>query len=95
MNDSSKEINRRHRIELRVTAEQDTLIRRAAALEHESITTFVLGTVTERAREVLEISSVITLENEAFDLFYATLDEPAIVVPELARLFQDEPFERG
>lgn len=85
----------RHRLEVRVTPEQDALIRQAADLEHESVTSFVLDTVTERARRVIETQSTITLANEAFDRFYATLDEPEVIVPALAELFRTPPLPRG
>jgi uncharacterized protein (DUF1778 family) len=85
----------RHRLEVRVTPEQDALIRQAADLEHESVTSFVLDTVTERARRVIETQSTITLANEAFDRFYAALDEPEVIVPELAELFRTPPLPRG
>ncbi|MGH9299560.1 MAG: DUF1778 domain-containing protein [Acidimicrobiales bacterium] len=86
---------RRHRLEVRVTPEQGALIRQAADIEHESVTAFVLETVTERARNVLEARTTITLANQAFDRFYATLDEPAVPVPELVELFRAEPIPRG
>lgn len=92
---TSPQQTRRHRLEVRVTAEQDALIRQAADLERESVTAFVLDTVTARARKVLEEQNTITLANEAFDRFYATLDEAATVVPELVKLFATEPLARG
>jgi uncharacterized protein (DUF1778 family) len=75
------------RIEVRTDAEQDELIRQAAALEHKTVTAFVLDTATERAREVLAERRDVVLSAEAFDRFAAALDEPARVVPELADLF--------
>ena len=92
---NSQQQTERHRLEMRVTPEQDALIRQAADLEHESVTAFVLDTVTERARKVLEQKNTITLANEAFDRFYATLDEPEKAVPELVELFRTEPLARG
>jgi uncharacterized protein (DUF1778 family) len=92
---TASESGRRHRIEVRVTAEQEALIRQAADLEHETVTTFVLETATERARGILKASSTVTLENEAFDRFYAALDDSAEVVPELVRLFGEAPVSEG
>jgi uncharacterized protein (DUF1778 family) len=85
----------RHRLEVRVTAEQDALIRQAADLEHESVTAFVLDTVTARARTVIATQSSVSLANETFDRFYATLDQPAVAVPELVELFSNGPLPRG
>ncbi|HLN05053.1 MAG TPA: DUF1778 domain-containing protein [Acidimicrobiales bacterium] len=87
--------SRRHRLEVRVTPEQEALIRQAADLEHETVTSFLLETATDRARRVLKARSTVTLSNEAFDRFYAALDEPAKNVPELVDLFRSKPISLG
>lgn len=84
---------RRHRLEVRVTPEQDALIRQAADLQDTSVTAFVLDTVTRRARKVLKDHDTIVLSNENFDRFLTALDEPAEAVPELVELFErNAPF---
>jgi uncharacterized protein (DUF1778 family) len=83
--------DRRHRIEVRVTREQDALIREAADLEHTTVTAFVLDTATTRARRVVKQHNDLTLSNEAFDRFLAELDRPARPVPELVELFEKHP----
>ena len=84
---------RRHRLEVRVTPEQDALIRQAADLEETTVTAFVLDTVTSRARRVIKDHDAIVLSNEAFDRFLDELDKPAQAVPELVDLFQHHaPF---
>jgi uncharacterized protein (DUF1778 family) len=84
---------RRHRLEVRVTPEQDALIRQAADLQATSVTAFVLDTVTRRARKVLKDHDTVVLENATFDRFLAELDKPAQAVPELAELFErNAPF---
>lgn len=84
---------RRHRLEVRVTPEQDALIRQAADLEDTTVTAFVLDTVTRRARRVIKDHDTIVLSNEAFDRFLIELDKPAVAVPELVDLFRrDAPF---
>lgn len=80
---------------MRVTPDQEAVIREAADLAHETVTAFVLATATERAREVLEARRTATLPNEAFDRFYAALDEPEKVVPELVELLRAEPLPRS
>lgn len=80
--------SRRHRLEMRVTPEQDALIRQAADLQETTVTAFVLDTVTQRARKVVKASHDLVLSNEVFDQFLAELDKPAAAVPELVRLFQ-------
>jgi uncharacterized protein (DUF1778 family) len=85
------EKHRRHRIEVRVTAEQDACIREAADLADTTVTAFVLDTVTAQARKVLKDHQSITLTNRAFDRFLAELDKPAVPVPELVELFRQHP----
>jgi uncharacterized protein (DUF1778 family) len=89
---SDRAINpRRHRLEVRVTPEQDALIRRAADLEETTVTAFVLDTVTSRAKGVVRKHEDLMLSNGAFDRFIAELDKPAKAVPELVDLFNDNP----
>lgn len=84
---------RRHRLEVRVTPEQDALIRQAADLEDTTVTAFVLDTVTSRARKVIKDHDTIVLSNKAFDRFLVELDKPAEAVPELVDLFhRNAPF---
>jgi uncharacterized protein (DUF1778 family) len=82
---------RRHRLEVRVTPEQDALIRQAADLEDTTVTAFVLDTVTSRAKRVVKQHQDLVLSNEAFDRFLAELDRPAEAVPALVELFRENP----
>ena len=82
---------RRHRLEVRVTPEQEALIRQAADLEDTTVTAFVLDTVTARAKRVVKQHQDLVLSNEAFDRFLAELDRPAEAVPELIELFRENP----
>ncbi|HYO02420.1 MAG TPA: DUF1778 domain-containing protein [Mycobacterium sp.] len=82
---------RRHRLEVRVTPEQDALIRQAADLEDTTVTAFVLDTVTSRAKGVVKQHQDLVLSNQAFDLFMTELDKPATPVPELIDLFRKNP----
>jgi uncharacterized protein (DUF1778 family) len=88
MADPAVSPSRRHRLEVRVTPEQDALIRLAADLEESTVTAFVLDTVTTRAKRVLRQHQELVLSNEAFDRFIAELDKPAKPVPELIKLFK-------
>jgi uncharacterized protein (DUF1778 family) len=82
---------RRHRLEVRVTPEQDALIRQAADLEETTVTAFVLDTVTTRAKGVVKQHQDLVLSNQAFDRFITELDKPAEAVPELVDLFKKNP----
>ncbi len=78
-------------MEVRVTAEQDALIRQAADLDETTVTAFVLESVTARAKRVLKQHHDLMLSNEAFERFMIELDKPASPVPELVRLFEGHP----
>ncbi len=78
-----------------MTPDQDALIRHAASLADETVTAFVLGTATDRARKLVEAERTVTLSNETFDQFYAALDEPATIVPQLVALLRSEPLPRS
>ena len=80
---------------MQVTPDQAALIRYATSLADETVTAFVLGTATDRARRLVEAHRTVTLPNEAFDRFYAALDEPDTNVPELVELLRSEPLPRG
>ena len=61
--------NRAERLEARVTAEQKSLIERAAALQGRSVTDFVLTSVQDAARRAIEEHSQLALsvrDSEAF-----------------------------
>jgi uncharacterized protein (DUF1778 family) len=91
MSEPSAAPARRHRLEVRVTPEQDALIRQAAELEDTTVTAFVLETATARARRVVKQHQDLVLSNEAFDRFIAELDKPAKPVPQLVELFKRNP----
>ncbi len=82
---------RRHRLEVRVTPEQDALIREAADLEDTTVSAFLLDTATVRAKKVIKQHQDLVLSNDAFDRFLAELDKPAQSVPELVELFRQNP----
>lgn len=91
MSDSAWAEPRRHRLEVRVTPDQDAVIRQAADLEGTTITAFVMNTAMTRAKRVIKQHQDLTLSNEAFDRFFAELDAPAQAVPELVELFRANP----
>jgi len=91
MSDAAPSDERRHRIEVRVSADQDALIRQAADLEGTTITSFVMDTTIARARRVLRQHQDLVLSNEAFDRFIAELDRPPESVAALTELFRSNP----
>ncbi len=91
MSEAAPSDPRRHRIEVRVSADQDALIRQAADLEGTTITGFVMDTTLARARRVLRQHQDLVLSNDAFDRFIAELDRPTEAVAELTELFRSHP----
>ncbi len=95
MSDAAPADPRRYRIEVRVSADQDALIRQVADLEGATITAFVMDTTIARARRVLRQHQDLMLSNEGFDRFIAELDRPTEPVAELAELFRSNPTLPG
>ncbi len=91
MSEAAPNDPRRHRIEVRVSADQDALIRQAADLERTTITGFVMDTTLARARRVLRQHQDLVLSNDAFDRFIAELDRPTEAVADLTELFRSNP----
>ena len=91
MNEPAVTPSRRHRLEVRVTPEQDALIHQAADLKDTTVTAFVLDTVTSRAKRVVKQHQDLVLSNEAFDRFIAELDSPGQPVLGLVELFTKNP----
>ncbi len=64
---------RAQRLEARVTAEQKTLIERAAALQGRTVTDFVLTSVQEAARRAIEEHRLLELSVRDSEAFVAAL----------------------
>ncbi len=78
---------RSRRIGVRLTEQQDALIRDAASLAGGTVTGFLLGAAQERARELLDERRHLVISDQAFADFTAALDKPGVPVPELQELF--------
>lgn len=82
-------MTRAERIELRVTADDKSVIAQAAALEQVTTTEFVRTAVLDRVRLVRARADRTLMPAEQFDALIAALDEPDDV-PALARAFTRE-----
>ena len=81
------------RLNLRTSAAQASLIRRAAEASHKSMTDFVLDTATSAAERVLADRRWFQLTDINWATFEAVLDRPAVNRPRLAALLDSEdPF---
>ena len=82
---SQVEPKRSRRINMRVSDQQERILRAAAELSGETLTGFVLSVATQRAQDVVERSQRIEVGAEAFERFVAALDGPAADMPTLRR----------
>jgi len=78
---------RSRRIDVRVTHEQDAIIREAAAASGQTVTAFLLSAAEERARTILDQRRHLVMSDRAFDAFSAALEAPGEQVAALSDLF--------
>jgi uncharacterized protein (DUF1778 family) len=83
---------RPHRIDVRVSDEQNAMIREAAALAGQTVTSFLLDAAQRRAREVIDERRDLVMSKAAFARFAEALDAPGQPVPELVELFRLPPI---
>ena len=81
------------RLDLRLTKEQDALIRRAAEQDARSISDFVLSTATLEAQRRLADQRLFFMNDEQYAHFEEILQAPPTDDPKLRRLFErPSPF---
>ena len=76
---------RQRRINMRVSEQQERILRTAAELSGETLTGFVLSVATERAADVVARAQLIEVTAEVFDRFVAALDGPPEEMPTVRR----------
>ena len=64
------------RLEARVTPERKKMIERAAALRGSSVTEFVVASAQQAAAEAIKEFELLTLRDEARDVFVKTVFDP-------------------
>lgn len=77
---------RSERINIRVEPKVDQLLRRAASVQHKSLTAFMIDAAWERAEMVLVDQRRLEVRAEEFDRVLDELDRPAEVVAPLLRM---------
>lgn len=77
------------RIAVRLTPNQDALIRDAAGVSGQSLTEFVTAAAVTRAEETLADRRLFRLDQAAWDEFEAILDRPAQPIPEITQLLSE------
>jgi uncharacterized protein (DUF1778 family) len=75
------------RLNLRLRAMDDELIRHAAAQTGQSVSEFLTTSAVERAHEVLADQREFVLDEQTWQEFTRLLDEPARPDPRLVELF--------
>ena len=75
------------RLNLRLRAADDELIRRAAAQSGQSVSEFLTSSAIDRAHELLADQRDFVLDEDTWDEFTRVLDEPARPDPRLVELF--------
>jgi uncharacterized protein (DUF1778 family) len=70
-------VRRSERVNLRVDPETDEVLRQAAAIEHKTLSAFVLDAAYERARHSVEQHRRLQLATEEFHRVLDELDKPA------------------
>jgi uncharacterized protein (DUF1778 family) len=78
------------RIAVRLSSEQDALIRCAADSEGRTVTEFTVDAAVQHARDVLADRRLFQLDEAAWVEFLAMLDRPVVHKPRLERLFAGE-----
>jgi uncharacterized protein (DUF1778 family) len=82
------------RIAVRVSTEQDALIRHAAETEGLTVTDFTVQAAVNHARDVLADRRLFQLDDAAWAEFLAILDRPVEYKSRLNKLFaEDSIFE--
>lgn len=81
------------RIEARLSAEQGELVRWAASVRGVGVSTFLVQSAVERARQMQRQEQLTVLPREREEAFRAWLEEAAQPPDEMGRLADAEPFE--
>ena len=81
--------NKTERFAVRLTAEQDALIRQAAEVEGTDLTNFTVTATLAHARDVLADRRLFALDDAAWTKFLVVLERPVSAKPRLAALFAE------
>jgi len=77
------------RIAVRLSSDQDALIRHAAEVEGTSITEFTVAATMSHAIDVLADRRMFAIDDAAWGEFLAVLDRPVSHKPRLKELFAE------
>lgn len=77
------------RVAVRLSSDQDALIRHAASVEGTTITEFTVAATISHAKDVLADRRLFALDDAAWNEFLAVLDRPVVHKPRLDKLFSE------
>jgi uncharacterized protein (DUF1778 family) len=83
------------RLYARLSQEQDRRLRDAAAALGVPVSQFAVEAADAAAQRVLAEQHLLRIPLEHAEAFYASLDAPPVVIPEMERLAQVEPFDQA
>jgi uncharacterized protein (DUF1778 family) len=76
-----------NRIEMRIAKQDRALFDRAAEVQRETLTQFLVESGRERAERLLADRTGFRVDSEQWEKLQAAMDRPAEVRPELVKLF--------
>lgn len=79
------------RLRLRVTSEQEALLRRAAEIAHKSLTDFILDAAYQAAEQTLLDQRFFMVSDSQYQAFLEMLERPESDNSGLANLFSIRP----
>lgn len=85
---TAAESTRSKRLNMRLTPEAMETIKRAAELQQQDVTSFVLGAALERARAVLAEDKILRLTPHEIHQLEAALDREPQVIPQLQAMIR-------
>lgn len=77
------------RLNLRLSAEDDRMLRRAAEVQHTNVSEFVIRNARLAAEHVLADRTLFSLDEERWTEFVVRLEQPPVRKPELAALLAE------
>lgn len=83
---------RTEKLDIRLSAEAKHKLQAAAAVDHRSVSEFVLHSALVQADEILAEQRTIVLNEEQWAEFQAALDAPPRTLPRVRTLFQEPGF---
>ncbi|HMR34076.1 MAG TPA: DUF1778 domain-containing protein [Geminicoccaceae bacterium] len=91
MTDTGQVASRRETLNIRIRAEERSLIDRAAAAQGKNRTDFILEAARRAAEETLLDRALILASPEAYDAFLMRLDAPADPNARLVETMRERP----